>query len=377
MDHRAALTEQCKTPIAETSPEQHGSARRAAPPGDAVPRACEQAIFTSQRTPMGQGYRVIAASPGVHAADKAVLTRRAPSHGALLGEGEEASGLLAFPLDERRYCVGASRFAGKEYSGRGGERVWTHLALLDEETFAAFGWNAVRVHAALGAQYSLMANNKLPTSLPRLMAPAWSYSTEPFCSERNDALRRLLHPVLDGGCWIVQGWGADWHVLEWALDAAPAAARRRLALSCGVSYSRERQVQMAVIDAPRSAFAKSVQGHAIHWCNLAEDEPLGPTPFDAWLTYVQVRAIQGRLPGAVRLAGRIEQEFSAASLARVADLSLDADIAARVEGEELDALREKYGNFAAESPLEEELLGNVQDLLKPAENETGEEAPAQ
>ena len=44
---------------------------------------CDQAIFTSIRTPMGEGYRIIAASRGVRPEEKQLITRRSPSHGAL------------------------------------------------------------------------------------------------------------------------------------------------------------------------------------------------------------------------------------------------------------------------------------------------------
>ena len=44
---------------------------------------CDQAIFTSIRTPMGEGYRVIAASRGVRPNEKQSITRNSPSHDSL------------------------------------------------------------------------------------------------------------------------------------------------------------------------------------------------------------------------------------------------------------------------------------------------------
>ena len=60
-------------------------------PGDTL--TCDQAIFTSVRTPMGEGYRIIAASRGLSSPEKQAITRMSPSHGALCVSpvGEEGS----------------------------------------------------------------------------------------------------------------------------------------------------------------------------------------------------------------------------------------------------------------------------------------------
>ncbi|MBN1361535.1 MAG: hypothetical protein JW993_13135 [Sedimentisphaerales bacterium] len=116
----------------------------------------DQAVFTSVRSPMGGGYRIVAASPGVRADEKAEMTRRAPSHASLCGDGPDAVadepdavGLLAYPLASGRYCVALSQYAGWEHTARGGHRVHTHIVVLDRQAYLEFGCNAVRVHAAL------------------------------------------------------------------------------------------------------------------------------------------------------------------------------------------------------------------------------------
>ena len=44
---------------------------------------CDQAIFTSIRGPMGEGYRIVAASRGLRPEEKQAITRLSPSHEAL------------------------------------------------------------------------------------------------------------------------------------------------------------------------------------------------------------------------------------------------------------------------------------------------------
>ena len=53
------------------------------PTQSATELACDQAIFTSIRTPMGEGYRIIAASRGLRPHEKQAITRSSPSHDSL------------------------------------------------------------------------------------------------------------------------------------------------------------------------------------------------------------------------------------------------------------------------------------------------------
>ena len=108
MDHRAAVT-------APPTPPRSG--------GRQV--TCNQAIFTSIRSPMGEGYRVVAASPGLRPEEKIEITRRSPSHNSMTCASEDAVGLLAYALPTGRTCVCSCRHAGAEHTARGGQRVWT------------------------------------------------------------------------------------------------------------------------------------------------------------------------------------------------------------------------------------------------------------
>ena len=63
---------------------------------------CEQAIFTSKRTATACGYRIVAASAGLKAAEKRVISARSPSHGGLIHDGADACGLSFYHLPAER-----------------------------------------------------------------------------------------------------------------------------------------------------------------------------------------------------------------------------------------------------------------------------------
>ncbi len=119
---------------------------------------CDQAIFTSIRTPMGEGYRIVAASRGLRANEKQVITRFSPSHGGLCApdhvEPDKTTGVIGvafYRLPTNRLCVALTCSAGAEHTGRGGQRVYTHNVVFDASEFSRCGFNAFNVIRAMMA----------------------------------------------------------------------------------------------------------------------------------------------------------------------------------------------------------------------------------
>ena len=167
---------------------------------------CDQAIFTSVRTPMGEGYRIIAASRGLRADDKQAITRHCPSHEGLCHEaprpGDPAPAPEAaafYGLPSGHLCAALSCFAGAEHTGRGGQRVYTQCAVFDEEDFERCGYNAFSVIRAMVAAGLTSPKLKPANPLPDLQL---------FVHASVDELAGLaLHPGLgaDCRCRILQG----------------------------------------------------------------------------------------------------------------------------------------------------------------------------
>ena len=86
---------------------------------------CDQAIFSSVRTPMGQGYQIVAASKGLTPGEKREINQHSPSHGGLCQDGPDAKGVAWYPLSSGRLALAHSADAGAEHSGRGARRTWT------------------------------------------------------------------------------------------------------------------------------------------------------------------------------------------------------------------------------------------------------------
>ena len=117
--------------------------------------ACDQAIFTSIRSPMGEGYRIVAASRGLKPEEKQAITRCSPSHEALCaprdesGSDADATGTAFYTLPSGRLCAAFTCNAGAEHTGRGGLRVYTQNVVFAETDFAKCGYNPLAVLRAM------------------------------------------------------------------------------------------------------------------------------------------------------------------------------------------------------------------------------------
>ena len=156
---------------------------------------CDQAIFTSIRTPMGEGYRIIAASLGIRSDEKQTITRHSPSHeGLCLGQTDTtrsfggAQGAAFYPLPSGRFCVALSCPAGAEHTGRGGQRVYTHNVVIRADDWSLLGYNPFNVLRAMAA-----AGLTTPQLTPPAVLPALGLSVETSADGARD---EMLHPAL-------------------------------------------------------------------------------------------------------------------------------------------------------------------------------------
>lgn len=132
---------------------------------------CDQAIFTSVRTPMGEGYRIIASSKGIKPNEKQAITRSSPSHDSLCADesqSESAYAIACYALPTKRICLAYSCFAGAEHTGRGGQRVYTLNLVFNEEDFANIRYNPFHLARTLMAAGCTVPQLKPPKILPEL-----------------------------------------------------------------------------------------------------------------------------------------------------------------------------------------------------------------
>lgn len=306
-----------------------GSALETAASRGADSILAEQAVFTSVRSPMGEGYRIIAASTGVRPDEKAEITRRAPSHAGLCSTDQAAAGLLGFPLKNGRHCLGHTYYAGREHTARGGQRVYSHFVVLEQSAWRAFGCNAIRLDAALkhaaetpflkpGRSIGrlVLAPSRVEGSVRRNLELDHSRWTRP--PGRIEHIVRICRTILCGEQLLVAGRDDSWSLLHLCLVSLPQSARRLLGVSVGICFSPARGLQLCVVPHDPDISERAVCGRKMRCLSLDEPCAQQPSPFDPWLDFVKGLLRQGRILQLEKLTSTMMEPVSAEELADVA-----------------------------------------------------------
>ena len=302
--------------------------------GDPAAITCDQAIFTSVRGPMGEGYRIIAASKGLKPEEKQVITRFSPSHDALChrrndphpegdrgaarpepaiaaaalpgtfaatharlhrhadapaarptappgapgGDADEltpppAPAVAFYALPTGRLCVACSCYAGAENTGRGGQRVYTLNVVFSAEDFARIAYNPFNVVRALEDMELTRPQLKPDAVLPALQLPAGG---TPRLPAEAVTIRGVQGPIF---CGLLDEQSVVVNVSEGWIESAeavllsfPGPMRAALAFSAGLRFSTGRTHRLQVLaDENHSARARSA-GQATQYVDAASPD---------------------------------------------------------------------------------------------------------
>lgn len=268
--------------------------------------ACDQAIFTSIRSPMGEGYRIVAASRGLKPDEKQAITRCSPSHEALCAPRDEsksyadAAGTAFYTLPSGRLCTAFTCNAGAEYSGRGGQRVYTHNVVFAETDFAKCGYNPLAVLRAMKA-----AGLTVPQHHGAVPRQVWSGPGSPVLPTVELAVDASRVYPLDGSlcallpgsrrCCVARclmdgkavavelpkGW------MEWAealLLGIPGPMRAKVSFGAGLRFSVGRGHCLQIFHDEKRAAAGRASAQGI--C-FVDSETSADVPESAWLAFVE------------------------------------------------------------------------------------------
>ena len=330
----------------------------------------DRAIFTSVRSPTGEGYRIIASTSGLNSAEKTEITRRCPSHGALCSDEPDASGLFVFVLPTSRVCVGHVVHAGTEHTGRGGLRVYTQVIVLSGADYRRFDANPWRVRSALLAVVGDATDCSPPKTLEpmTLPVPPQRQFMTAMRDEAEVAQRiSVLSHLLTGTRFIVCDAPASRELIESSLMAMPLFMRETLSFSTGLKFSLSRQLQWSLVEGDQSTTQQKIKGQPVQWFDYGGVTPAAEArQYRNWLDFVARWWSGSRHERLARLTTRMTAAMHPTTLGWIATICNDLD---RVDGatlESLDELAAKYRGFLAEDEVEESL---VADLLASIESE--------
>ncbi len=294
--------------------------------------ACDQAIFTSIRTPMGEGYRIVAAGAGLGPEEKQAIIRNSPSHDGLCHAPSTAAanesgvgGAAFYALPGGRLCVAVSCAGGAEHTGRGGQRIYTHNVIVNERSLVVSGYNPFHIVRAMVAAGLTTPQLKPPSVLPTLelaIAECPSDRERPALHETLDARHRafILDMLLNGRKLIVNVDG-DWMAsAEALLTGVPGLLRLKISFGAGLRFSIGRCHQLHLLYDKTPQTRTRVTGQPVTYLDARDHTTPTTVEPSAWLTFVERHWSRGDLRTLARRTSRAFDDVARAGRERVGRL---------------------------------------------------------
>jgi hypothetical protein len=215
----------------------------------------EQAIFTSLPRRGMSGYHLVARSPGVSDAEADALTTWSPSHGALIVDDANRTGVSFHSLPSKRYALSRTCEGPGEYSGRGGRQLYTHTLIVDDGTLRRAEnqpFALIRDAMALGyLRYRPEPETTLRpvelSSIYTVMGPSdWSeHARELGLSSLGPMVEKLM-----SGQAVTLAYPGDRMLLaECLIGLVPPESRPRVSFATSLRPSMVRPFRLVLIDA--------------------------------------------------------------------------------------------------------------------------------
>jgi hypothetical protein len=326
----------------------------------------DQALFTSIRSPMGEGYRIVAASPGVRPEERSEITRWSPSHGSLCSDEPCAEGISSYPVPTGRQCIAHSRYGGTEHTARGGQRVLTHAILIAKQDFAQLSSNPLRVWAAVPPLVEPGPDDRFPPHLPLLnlepdphqvLAGGGLVGLEP------EVLCAICSQLTAGQRLVVRGARRPFAALEWALMLLPVGLRAKISVTAGIRVSPSRPVGLAWVEPDAGETARAIMGQDIQLIDLLQQPAEMEMNPPEWFSLLRRWWRERRWDEICLLTNRLTARVSPVDLVRVAAIVQAIDDAAVADAPRLQQYKTTWQRIKPGSEVERDLIVQLGQVI--------------
>lgn len=225
----------------------------------------EQAVFTSSKTRRGEGYHVVAKSPGISASQVIALTRWCPSHASLQSTDVHAESTNYHPLSTDMVAVSRTVYGLKEFSGRGGLQVVTVAIVLRRSQLAGYENNCFRLARVARSLGHLRWRPQLPEQISPIELPNSEWSETFLQRELSDASDDTIGQVA-GLLRTEQRVAliADSHpnqVAEQVVRRLPMEDRISCYFTTGLKWSKQRPFNLQLLNGIDTQLNMRIKSH--------------------------------------------------------------------------------------------------------------------
>ena len=288
----------------------------------------EQAIFTSLRSQLLDGYQLAAVSPGLSTDEAQELSVWGPAHDSLVCHARRPLSINYHRLASGRFAVSRTHLAGNEYSGRGGGQVYSHILVLQEEVFAKFGYHPFRVLEAAevaGRLGTWEGGEAALASFPMPGACSPSLGMEVARAKHNLSswlLARLVHiTMLQRDVGVITDHNPHLQVAA-MFDLLPLHRRQEMTFSTGLKPSSQRHFHLLVAHSDDDANNVQLQDRQRTWFDLRPDvaDPVGR--LDEWPEFIAALLEGGHIATLPRLLRSADRQRDGSLSGIISELQL-------------------------------------------------------
>jgi hypothetical protein len=252
----------------------------------------EQAIFTSVCSGRNEGYQVAASSSGISSTEIRELAQWGPGHDSLYDHSAVVESTNFHQLESGRYSLSHTVLAGREYSGRGGQRVYTHIVLLTEEMLGRFGNNPFRVAEALIAGGRLRVLKTIPHQLDAFplvgrASPIRVRQLEQMSQSLGPRLAYLVNVALAVPALGVTSETSTKRLFSTLLDLLPLQYRLAFSFTTGLKVSARRPYRLAALPPQPEEHRRAVRQTRLTSLDLNGTLPSEFAPTQGWALLIQ------------------------------------------------------------------------------------------
>ncbi len=320
----------------------------------------DRAIFTSVRSMSGQGYRIVAASPGITLGERKAIAKSSPSHGSMTDESDDAIGWAFYELVSGRYCVARSHHHGQEQTARGGKCVLTHSFVVDPDALGAFGGNPFSLLRYVEARNGLdtcydKSGHLEPLEVAGVGDLARIAIERVFTILKFDGAGFLLDRAMQDECIIVTGrldHGPD--IVEGLLLSMPAAMRGACEFTIGLKFALSRRRRVMLIGPDPTRASRLARGRKVTLVSDVEKQAAAGEP-SQWSSMVADCLRTNRLVDLANLTNAPFDEAALSALDGIAQLQVRLN---HVDSSSTETLLDALGSDATAggSPIEASLV---------------------
>ncbi|MCH8923700.1 MAG: hypothetical protein IIA67_11215 [Planctomycetes bacterium] len=246
----------------------------------------------------------MAVSRGIVSQDRRELRVWGPSHDSLLTAGNEPSSVNFFRLPSGAYCVSKTVAAGPEYSGRGGERIYTHYLVVPPEVLARFGNNPFAVlYAAVAGGY-MVVSRQVPTRLGQIRLIGGAGQID--CAALSKINRvgqaaccgHVVDAVLAARSVAVVADRGPRKILSAAINCLPPSWRSDVSFSTGLKHSTRRPFRVIAVENDESLHQSLSRRHGFTIVGALDGSSENRQPLGGWAAFVTA-ALEANQPTAI------------------------------------------------------------------------------